>query len=109
MNTTTTPLTNELTTQLNRILALGEPATCTRLQLRCLIRNSEARIDHLTAWVNALQPGDWCPPDLEQQIERAHAQLAHHRARLEGRTILRECATLSPAVSLAGSAGFRAR
>lgn len=76
------------------------------LQLRLLIRNDEARVIHLTEWANKLKDDDWVPVDFEQQIIRAHEQLAHHRARLEGLRVLSECATTLPpaATPLAGAA-----
>lgn len=48
------------------------------LQLRMLVRNAEARVEHLTAWTKSLQPGDFRPRDLQEQIDYAHAQLVKH-------------------------------
>ncbi len=59
-----------------------------RLQIchyRMLIRNDEARIEHLTQWVNSLQPGDYAPfnPDLSQRLDAAHASLVRHSFELQ--------------------------
>lgn len=52
------------------------------LQLRMLVRNAEARVEHLTAWFNSLQPGDFRPRDLQEQIDYANAQLVKHSVAL---------------------------
>ena len=65
-------------------------------QLRFLIRNAEARIEHLTGWANSMRPGDYAPPDLAARVDSIHGRLAQWRARLEGLRVMREVS--SPAL-----------
>lgn len=64
--------------------------------LRALIRNDEARIEHLTQWVNSLRPGDFAPfnPDLAERLDAAHAKLVEHSTALR---LLTQQSILQPA------------
>jgi len=52
------------------------------IQLRMLVRNDEARIEHLTQWINGMRPGDLAPVDMQERIDAAHASLVEHSTAL---------------------------
>lgn len=70
------------------------PARLSALQLRSLIRNDEARLEHYQSILDRAAEDTACTDDargLQTRWQKALVSLSRNRARLAGRELLAEC------------------